>query len=80
MVERTSKVAFLGLTFDDVLLLPGISDVVPSEVNTATRVTKNIFGQNAVGVQRHGHGYRIPNGDLHGTSGRRGCFAPQSTD
>ncbi len=42
MVERTSKVAFLGLTFDDVLLLPGISDVVPSEVNTATRVTKNI--------------------------------------
>ncbi len=42
MVERTSKVAFLGLTFDDVLLLPGISDVVPSEVNTATWVTKNI--------------------------------------
>ncbi len=42
MVERTSKVAFFGLTFDDVLLLPGISDVVPSEVSTATRVTKNI--------------------------------------
>ena len=42
MVERTSKVALLGLTFDDVLLLPGISDVVPSEVDTTARVTKNI--------------------------------------
>ncbi len=42
MVERVSKVAFLGLTFDDVLLLPGLSDVVPSEVNTSANVTKNI--------------------------------------
>ena len=40
--SSTSKVAFLGLTFDDVLLLPGESDVVPSEVNTASQVTKNI--------------------------------------
>lgn len=38
----TSKVAFLGLTFDDVLLLPGESNVVPSEVNTTAFVTKNI--------------------------------------
>ena len=42
MVERISKVAFLGLTFDDVLLLPGFSDVVPSEVDTSAQVTKNI--------------------------------------
>ena len=41
----TSKVAFLGLTFDDVLLLPGESDVVPSEVETTTRVTRNISVQ-----------------------------------
>jgi IMP dehydrogenase len=32
----------LGLTFDDVLLLPGESDVVPSEVDTSTRVSKRI--------------------------------------
>jgi IMP dehydrogenase len=32
----------LGLTFDDVLLLPGESDVVPSEVDTTSRVTRNI--------------------------------------
>lgn len=29
-------------SFDDVLLLPGYSDVVPSEVNTTTRLTRNI--------------------------------------
>jgi IMP dehydrogenase len=34
--------AYLGLTFDDVLLLPAESDVVPSEVDTSTRLTRNI--------------------------------------
>jgi IMP dehydrogenase len=34
--------AYLGLTFDDVLLLPQESDVIPSEVSTASRVTRNI--------------------------------------
>ena len=32
----------LGLTFDDVLLLPAASDVIPSEADTSSRVTKNI--------------------------------------
>ncbi len=32
----------LGLTFDDVLLLPGETDVVPSEVDTTTRLTRGI--------------------------------------
>ncbi|MBI5695393.1 MAG: IMP dehydrogenase [Nitrospirae bacterium] len=31
-----------GLTFDDVLLLPGKSDVLPKDVNTKTRLTKEI--------------------------------------
>lgn len=34
--------AYLGLTYDDVLLLPGESDVVPSEADTASLVTRNI--------------------------------------
>ena len=33
---------FIGLTYDDVLLLPGESDVIPSEVDTTTRLTRNI--------------------------------------
>ena len=31
-----------ALTFDDVLLEPGPSEVTPSEVNTVTRLTKTI--------------------------------------
>ncbi|MGA1700574.1 MAG: IMP dehydrogenase [Candidatus Nanopelagicales bacterium] len=34
--------AYLGLTFDDVLLLPAESDVVPSDVDTTSRLTRNI--------------------------------------
>ena len=36
------KFARLGLTFDDVLLLPGDSDVIPSSAQTASRVSRNI--------------------------------------
>lgn len=32
----------LGLTYDDVLLQPNESDVIPSEANTATRFSRNI--------------------------------------
>jgi IMP dehydrogenase len=32
----------LGLTFDDVLLLPAASDVLPSEVSTASRLSRTI--------------------------------------
>ncbi|MDN5754741.1 MAG: IMP dehydrogenase [Micrococcaceae bacterium] len=34
--------ALEGLTYDDVLLLPGPTDVIPSEADTATRLTKRI--------------------------------------
>ncbi|MDO8105662.1 IMP dehydrogenase [Isoptericola sp. b441] len=34
--------AFVGLTYDDVLLLPGETDVVPSEVDTTTRLTRDV--------------------------------------
>ncbi len=36
------KFAVLGLTFDDVLLQPNESDVIPSEVSTRSRVSRNI--------------------------------------
>jgi IMP dehydrogenase len=36
------KFAVLGLTFDDVLLQPAESDVVPSAVDTSTRLSRNI--------------------------------------
>ncbi len=42
MFEANEKVLMLGLTYDDVLLLPDASDVVPSEVDTKTQLTRNI--------------------------------------
>ncbi|WP_018505080.1 IMP dehydrogenase [Parafrankia discariae] len=36
------KLAMLGLTFDDVLLLPAASEVAPSGVDTTTRLSRNI--------------------------------------
>ena len=39
---ESARTVPLGLTFDDVLLQPGESDVVPSRVNTITRITRNV--------------------------------------
>ncbi len=38
----SSKLSFEALTYDDVLLLPAYSEVLPRETNTSTRLTKNI--------------------------------------
>ncbi len=42
MTQADEPFGYLGLTFDDVLLVPALSDVVPTEVNTASRVTRHI--------------------------------------
>jgi IMP dehydrogenase len=41
-MTEDEKFAPLGLTFDDVLLLPAHSTVLPSEVDTTTRITRTI--------------------------------------
>src|SRR6201996_1304262 len=40
--DDPNKIAMLGLTFDDVLLLPAASDVVPATADTSSQLTKNI--------------------------------------
>ncbi|HET6166647.1 MAG TPA: IMP dehydrogenase [Marmoricola sp.] len=40
--EVPAKFAALGLTYDDVLLLPGASDLNPDEIDTTTRLTREI--------------------------------------
>ena len=37
-----NKFEKIGLSFDDVLLVPAASDVLPSQVDTSTRLTNNI--------------------------------------
>ncbi|MEK9599422.1 MAG: IMP dehydrogenase, partial [Pontimonas sp.] len=41
-MELQDPFSLVGLTYDDVLLLPGQSDVLPSSVGTATQVSRNI--------------------------------------
>ncbi len=40
--DNPNKVAMLGLTYDDVLLLPAASDVVPATADTSSQLTKKI--------------------------------------
>ncbi len=42
MAFHSSKITYEGLTYDDVLLLPNYSDILPRDVNIATRFTRNI--------------------------------------
>ncbi|MGJ0202901.1 IMP dehydrogenase [Leucobacter sp. gxy201] len=41
-MEQRDPFAFTGLTYDDVLLLPAHTDVIPSEADTSTQLTKRI--------------------------------------
>jgi IMP dehydrogenase len=40
--DDPTKVAMLGLTFDDVLLLPAASDVIPATADTSSQLTRRI--------------------------------------
>src|ERR687898_196916 len=41
-MDNHDPFGFVGLTYDDVLLLPGHTDVIPSEADTSSRVTRRI--------------------------------------
>jgi len=61
-----------GLTFDDVLLLPGKSSVLPTEVNTQTHVTKKNSAEHPARVRGDGYGHRVAPRHRHGAAGRSG--------
>ncbi|MCU1438569.1 MAG: guaB [Naasia sp.] len=41
-MESHDPFGFVGLTYDDVMLLPGHTDVIPSEADTSSRLTRRI--------------------------------------
>ncbi len=43
MMKENNKILFDGLTFDDVLLIPAYSEVLPSQVNLITKFSRNII-------------------------------------
>jgi len=42
MLDYSQKITGTGLTFDDVLLLPAYSEVLPAEVDTTSRLTRKL--------------------------------------
>ena len=56
------KVVMDGLTFDDVLLIPAYSEVLPRTVQLTTKFSRNIQLNS---FRRYGHGYRSSNGYCH---------------
>jgi IMP dehydrogenase len=41
-MDQPDPFGFVGLTYDDVMLLPGHTDVIPSEADTSTRLSRRI--------------------------------------
>ena len=41
-LNPSEKFLYEGLTFDDVLLIPAKSEIIPRQVTTETKITKNI--------------------------------------
>ena len=42
MSRQANKIIGEGLTFEDVLVIPAYSEILPREVNTESRVSRNI--------------------------------------
>ena len=68
----------LALTFDDVLLQPGHSEVMPGETDVAHAHRRRHRAVNADPVGGDGHGDRIAAGHRHGAGRRHRRHPPQS--
>ena len=59
-----------GITFDDVLLVPAYSEVIPNQVNLKHKPDEKDQTEHPVDECRYGYSYRAPYGDCHGKTGR----------
>lgn len=64
------KIIGEGITFDDVLLVPAYSEVIPNQVDLSTNLTKKSEVKYSDDECRNGYSYRISYGDRHGETGR----------
>ena len=67
-----------ALTFDDVLLQPGLSDVLPSEVDIRTRITREISLNIPIIASAMDTVTEVAHGDRHGAGRRHRRHPPQS--
>ena len=61
------KIIGEGITFDDVLLVPAYSEVIPNQVDLSTYLTKKIHLKHTDDECRYGYGYRAPYGNCNGS-------------
>ncbi len=66
-----------ALTFDDVLLLPARSEVVPAQRQHADPAHAQYPPEHSHHQRRHGHGHRIAHGDCAGAAGRPRDYSSQ---
>ena len=74
------KFVGLGLTFDDVLLVPAASNVLPAIVDTSTPRDQAISLAIPTPLRRHGYRHRGPHGHCAGAGGRHRRHPPQPLD
>ena len=58
-----------GVTFDDVLLVPQYSEVIPNQVSLKTNLTKKIQVEHSYDECGNGYGNRVSHGNCDGKTG-----------
>ena len=58
-----------SLTFDDVLLVPAESSILPRDVDVSTQLTRTDPAEYPPAQRGHGHGDRGADGHRHGPGG-----------
>ena len=69
-----------ALTFDDVLLLPQSSDLLPANCDVSTALTAKNPPAYPTRLESDGHRHRIAHGDRNRANGRHRLCASQSFD
>ena len=67
-----------GLTFDDVLIRPGLSEVLPSEVDIRSRITRSIAVNIPIIASAMDTVTEVADGHRHGAGRRHRRHPPQS--
>ena len=69
------KIIGEGITFDDVLLVPAYSEVIPNQVDLINTSDKEDQTEYSDDECRNGYGYRTPHGNRNGASGRNRYYS-----
>lgn len=75
MVSWDEKFGKKGFTFDDVLLVPAASDVLPNDVDLSVQLADNLKLNVPFFKCRYGHCYRIEDGNCFSKIGWLGRYS-----